>query len=309
MEPVPKKEFSVKGPWEGHGSKLIAGGGDSLYWCEIEKQDWIFQMKNSSELRAELRSFKDLWHGGFFGCDPADPAGALWGITSFLGVSHAIYLACIIPHVKPSTTVLEIGCGRGAWTKLMLAAREIYCVDALPPQHNGFYEYVGRHDHVHYATAEDFSLKEVPLDAIDFTFSYDALCHVSFDGISEYAKNLFPRMRSGALGIWMVADYRKFNDFIAHQDSYNVLKCLLPRQKRPLLRKLTNSCFTRLNRWDTRRRNIHLMDEGEDNKASPGRWYHAGQQRTCEMLERNGFTIVQPDMGFDYRSPLIHFRR
>jgi hypothetical protein len=27
------------------------------------------------------------------------------------------------------------------------------------------------------------------------------------------------------------------------------------------------------------------------------------------MLERNGFTIVQADMGFDYRSPLICFRK
>lgn len=266
-------------------------------------------MKSSSELQAELHSFQDLWHGGFFACDPANPLGGPWGITSFLGTSHAIYLACIVPHITPSTTVLELGCGRGAWTKMMIAAREIYCVDALSPEHNGFYDYVGRHDHIHYATAEDFSLKEVPLDAIDFTFSYDALCHVSFDGISEYARNLFPRMRSGAHGIWMVADYRKYNDFITQIDSYNVLKCLLPRQKYSLLRRLLNSCFNSINRWNTRRHAMHLMDEGEDNQASPGRWYNAGQQLTCEMLERNGFTIVQADMGFDPRSPLIHFRK
>ena len=117
----------------------------------------------------------------------------------------------------------------------MLGAREIYCLDALPPEHNGFGEYVGRHDHVHYVTVKDFSLKEVPLAAIDFVFSYDALCHVSFDGISEYAKNLFPRMRHGAQGFWMIADYEKFNDFIACQDRLHALNCLLPRQKHPLL--------------------------------------------------------------------------
>jgi hypothetical protein len=266
-------------------------------------------MKGTPELQAELNSFKDIWHGGFFLCNPADPVGSPWGLMSFIGVPYAIYLACVKPHITPSTVVLEIGCGRGAWTKLMLAAREIYCLDALPPQHNGFYEYVGRHDHVHYVTVEDFSLKEVPLDAIDFVFSYGALCHVSFDGICEYATNLFPRMRRGAHGIWMVADYRKFNEFVARQDSYNVLQCLLPRQKYPLLRKLLNSCFIRLNRWNARRYNLVLLDEGEDDHARPGRWYHAGQQRTCEMLERNGFTIVQADMGFDCRSPLIHFRK
>jgi hypothetical protein len=264
-------------------------------------------MKSTSELQAELSTFKDIWHGGFFSCNPADPVASPRGLTSFIGISHAIYLAGINAHTTPSTTVLEIGCGRGAWTRLMLAAREIYCLDALPPQHNGFYEYVGSHDHVHYVTVEDFSLKEVPLDAIDFVFSYDALCHVSFDGICEYATNLFPRMRKGAHGIWMFADYRKYNEFVAHQDSYNVLQCLPPRQKHPFLRKLLNSCFTRLNRWNAKRYNLALRDEDEDEHARPGRWYHAGQQRTCEMLDRKGFTIIKADMGFDYRSPLIHF--
>jgi hypothetical protein len=88
-------------------------------------------MKSASELQAELSSFKNIWQGGFFTCDPADPIRGLWGLTSFIGVSHAIYLACVRPNLTPSTNVLEIGCGRGAWAKLMLDAREICCLDAL----------------------------------------------------------------------------------------------------------------------------------------------------------------------------------
>jgi hypothetical protein len=266
-------------------------------------------VKSTTDLKDELSSFEHIWHGGFFLRDPADPARGLWGLTSFLGVSHAIYLGVILPNLTPSTTVLEIGCGRGAWTKLMLGAKEIYCLDALSPEHNGFYEYVGRHDHVHYARVEDFSMKEVPLDSIDFAFSYDALCHVSFDGISEYAKNLFPRMRSGAQGVWMVADYCKYNEFVTHQNRYNVLRSLLPRRKYPLLRMLLNLYLFPVNQWNAWLHKIPLRDENEDELARPGRWYNAGLQRTCEMLERNGFTIVQADMGFDFRSPLIRFRK
>lgn len=264
-------------------------------------------MKNISELQAELNSFKNVWFGGFYEGDPADPAFGLWGLTSFIGVSHAIYLACIKPHVKMDSTVLEIGCGRGAWTKLMLGAKEIYCLDALPPEHNRFFEYVGRHEHVHYVTVSDFFMKEIPLNSIDFVFSYDALCHVSFAGISAYAKNLFPRMRQGAHGFWMVADYEKFNGFITRQDRLNTLNCLLPRRKHPLFGAGLNWFFRRINRWNAKRYHLRALDLNENDQARPGRWYHAGQQRTCEMLERNGFTIVQADMGFDYRSPLIHF--
>lgn len=267
------------------------------------------RMKNARELQLELGSFRDVWPGGYYGGDPADPAFGLWGLTSFIGVSHAVYLACIKPYVNDRATVLEIGCGRGAWTRLMLGAREIYCLDALPPEHNRFDEYVGRHDHVHYVTVEDFSLKEVPLAAIDFVFSYDALCHVSFAGISEYARNLFARMRPGAQGFWMVADFRKYNEFISRQNRYNVLQCLLPRQKHPFARKLLERVIFLLNGWNARRYQLAPLDECEDDLARPGRWYHAGVTRACEMLERNGFTIVQADMGFDFRSPLIHFRK
>jgi hypothetical protein len=103
-----------------------------------------------------------------------------------------------------------------------------------------------------------------------------SLCHVSFDGICEYARNLFPRMRKGALGVWMVADYRKYNEFVAHQDCYNVLQSLLPRRRHPLIRKLLNLYLIPLNRWNAWLHNLPLQDENEDEQARPGRWYDAG---------------------------------
>jgi cyclopropane fatty-acyl-phospholipid synthase-like methyltransferase len=133
-----------------------------------------------------------------------------------MGVSHAVYLACVKPYIRPDVTALEIGCGRGAWTRHMLGAKTVYCIDALSAEHNCFYEHVGRHEHVHYFKVSDFSLDVIPEHSLDYVFSYDTLCHVSLDGISEYAKNLYPRMRSGAVAFWMVADYDKYNAFVAN---------------------------------------------------------------------------------------------
>jgi len=42
-------------------------------------------------------------------------------------------------------------------------------------------------------------------------FSFGCLCHVSFDGITAYAQNLLPKLKSGAHCFWMVGDYKKFN--------------------------------------------------------------------------------------------------
>ena len=266
-------------------------------------------MKTDQKLKAELESFRHIWHGGYYGGNPADPVFGLWGINSFIGVSHALYLACIKPYIKPSVTVLEIGCGRGAWSKLMLGAKQVYCLDALSPEHNHFYEYVGRPRHVQYFKVEDFSLKEIPLDSIDFVFSYDALCHVSFEGISEYAASLYSRMKAGAHAFWMVADYEKYNRFLQMLDRTNVLNSLLPREKYPWIKKGLQALFGCLGRWNARRYGLKLLDLNEDAEPRPGRWYNAGTDRTCDMLRKIGFSVVDPDMGFDFRSPVIHFQR
>jgi len=264
-------------------------------------------MKNKSDLQSELGSFKNIWHGGFYEGDPLNPYFGLWGITSFLGVSHALYLGCLKPNVTPSTTVLEIGCGRGAWTRLMLHAKQIYCLDALSVEHNGFYGYVGRHPHVNYFQVQDFSMKEIPVDSIDFSWSYDALYHVSFGGISEYAANLFPRMRQGGHGIWMVADYEKYNGFVNNPMRYCPLDTLLPRGRYAFLQPFLKLVFQKIVKRSIQ--GVQRKKINEDEIPLPGRWYHAGTKRTCDMLQANGFTVVDADMGFDFRSPIIHFRK
>jgi hypothetical protein len=40
---------------------------------------------------------------------------------------------------------------------------------------------------------------------------------------------------------------------------------------------------------------------------SPGRWYNAGIERTCSMLEEVGYQVVDPDVGTIPRDPIIHF--
>ncbi len=266
-------------------------------------------MRENVQVQDELKAFQGIWHSGFYAGDPRNPTFGLWGITSFMGVSHAVYLACCKPNVMPSTTVLEIGCGRGAWTRLMLNAKHVYCLDALSAEHNGFYDYVGRLANVDYFKVEDFSLSEIPSDSIDFVFSYDALCHVSFTGISEYATNLFDRMRQGAHGVWMVADYEKYNRFVCNQQAYCVLNALLPRSKSLFIRPLLKFFVRIVTKWNDRRYRLRALNIEEDNAPRPGRWYHAGTKRTCQMLQEKGFTVMDEDMGLDFRSPLIHFRK
>ncbi|HVN77003.1 MAG TPA: class I SAM-dependent methyltransferase [Thermoanaerobaculaceae bacterium] len=266
-------------------------------------------MKTPAELAEELRSFHSLWEGGFFQGDPADPLFGLYGLHSYMGVSHAILLACVKPYIRPDVTALEIGCGRGAWTRHMLGAKAVYCLDALSAEHNGFWEYVGRRDHVRYFQVTDFSMEMIPEGSVDYVFSYDALCHVSFDGLSEYARNLYPRMRPGAVAFWMVADYAKYNAFVASLDRTSVLNVVRGWSTGRLYRLASRIIIGRMNRWSARKYGLRRLAPDLDDAARPGRWFDAGKDRTVAMLRNLGYEVVAEDMGLDFRSPIVQFRR
>jgi hypothetical protein len=256
-----------------------------------------------ARLTEELRSFAPLWEGGFFVGDPLDPMFSPHGVFGYVGVYHAIYHGCIKPYVTGETTVLELGPGRGAWTRTMLGAREIWCLDALSAEHNRFWEYVGDPANVRYVQVSDFSCSMLPDDAFDFLFSYDTLCHVSFDGIEAYVRNLRPKLRSGAHAFVMVADFEKYRRFIEERDRRSVFSASLSYFSNPLLRRLLESKARKLNQ-NLIRRYEEFMEQPEANG-----WFHAGVDRTCELLERYGYRVIDPDVEIDPKSPIVHFSR
>jgi phospholipid N-methyltransferase len=254
-----------------------------------------------NKFQHELQSFQDLWKGGYFVGDPLDPMGPSdYGELGYLSMLHAVYLFCIKPYVNENTRVIEIGPGRGAWTKTFLKAKEIHCLDALSAEHNGFWEYLGYPENVKYFQVSNFSCKELQNDYYDFLFSFGCFCHISFEGITEYMKNLFPKLRLGASCFIMIADYDQYNKIIDNLPKYSVERVFQIKRYifNMLLMKLMHSYkrFRRVNK-----------DEGD--LVKPGRWYHAGVDRTCQMLENLGYEIISKDIGVCFRDPIVHFRK
>src|ERR1017187_4678907 len=108
--------------------------------------------------RNQFEQFAKLWPGGYFEGDPLDPTSpSSYEVYGYNSILYTIYLTCIKPHVTSETVVLEIGPGRGAWTKTFvhLGAKEIWCLDAAPPEHTGFYEYLGHNNSVNYVCVSD----------------------------------------------------------------------------------------------------------------------------------------------------------
>lgn len=162
--------------------------------------------------------FRGLWPGGYFEGDPLDPhSSSTYGPLSFdvngISILHNTYLKCIKPYIDSEKVALEIGPGRGAWSKCMIGFEKLYVVDVLSPLDTKFLDYVKDVNNtlVTYITTETFSFPYLFDEEIDYCFSFGCLCHVSTNGIEEYAYNLFRKLSPGANCFWMFGDATKYH--------------------------------------------------------------------------------------------------
>jgi hypothetical protein len=257
-----------------------------------------------------LAQFQKVWKGGFFEGDPLDPMGlSTYGSLGYMSVLHATYLCCIKPYVTPESLVLEIGPGRGAWTKTMLSGKEVWCLDALSAEHNEFWEYIGHAPHVHYHQVTDFSCSALPDDHFTYFFSFGTFCHIPFAGIAEYARNLWPKLKSGSHGFLMIADYDKYNHAVSHFQPYSAWRvCDLLQPKKRWKSAFWRRAVPYFQKSALKHQaNFRMRTPDSDDASSPGRWYHAGVERTCGLLSEIGYDVLDRDVGVLHRDPVIHF--
>jgi hypothetical protein len=222
-----------------------------------------------------------------------------------MSVLHATYLRCIKPYITETAIALEIGPGRGAWTKTLLPFFEIWAIDAQSAAQSHFYSYIPDLEKVKYIQINDFDCTQLPDNYFDFMFSFGTLCHVSFEGIEEYARNLKGKLKPGANCFWMIADYEKYNLCVSNFNNQDNFFRIIP--KRFSLRKLLGVLWVQFEYFQ--KKGPHGLFPDRDDFPSPGRWYDAGLNRTCGMLKDLGYEVLDPDVGTCLRDPIIHFRK
>ena len=237
----------------------------------------------------EVASFDGIWAGGYFEGDPLDPHalshyaaidhrnGYLLQPTeltarpiSYISVLYATYLLTIRNKLPERAVVLEIGPGRGGWTKALLgqSVQKLYALDALSAEHNGFWTYVGNDPRVVYTQVGDFECTPVPDREIDFFFSFGVFCHISRRGTEAYFTSVARKMKPGATGFCMISDYDKMGKALGT-----------------------------------------VISQEEHDQPEPGRWYHLGTDWFCSLLNAKGFDVLDEDIGVIIRDPIVHFRR
>lgn len=268
-----------------------------LGWERSYLYEPVTTMSQEERLRKDIASNHEIWRGGYAEGDPLDPlGGSSYGALGWVSVLNLVYRLCIEPYVNAQTTAVEIGCGRGAWSRCILkhSPKELHCLDALSAKDNRFHHFTPPQASLHYHQVRDFSCSQLPEGQCDYLFSFGCFCHLPPEGVRAYLENLRLRLAPNAHGFIMFADYDKFNHAIAAH-RYSLLRLVPPGIRgalTPWLKGLDHP----------------LMDKRESRSPSPGRWYHLGVETMTAWLEELGYRVITGDMDILPRDPIVHFQ-
>lgn len=245
--------------------------------------------------------FTRAWPGGYFEGDPRDPLG----LSSFFHLGYvsslyATYLVCLKAHITPESNVLEIGPGRGAWTKaiLDLDPKMVWALDAASAQHTGFSTYVGDSERVQFHQVTDESLREVPDGEIDLFFSFGVFCHLPERVVRNYLVSLYNKMAPGAHGFFLVADFDQRNYAARNASALDRLFAL----RRFAAHRITHRMVTKFfpNKFD--------QSVGRGDQEEP-QWFDIGKARAGELAQSAGFEVLEIDVGTCPRDPILHIMK
>lgn len=130
------------------------------------------------------------------------------------GSYRRVFLEAVLPYLRPDANVLELGPGRGSWSRAIL--------QHLP---RGQLQTVDFQDVSRWLTpakwsgrlichqVDDNSLRGTPDQHFDLFWSFGVLCHNNNDAILEILTSALPKMKPGGYAVHQFGDWKKLDAF------------------------------------------------------------------------------------------------
>ena len=260
-------------------------------------------MNKKDKLANEVESFQNIWVNGF--CRSNRLGGWEGSVhESKQAFSKGMYSdlekiseICIQPYINRNTVALDIGTDGGVWLTQMVDAKCLIGMDCRDPFKTRFWENVvfwllhqRRYDlsNVKYVVDTDFQCSGLSENSIDFVFSYDVFCHISYTGTVEYLKNLYSKLKKGANLFIMIADSGKYRNQSFRDKQVN-----------------------HKNKPDGPYKDWNEVVADYDGNPYPGRLYFYGIERFCDAAKEFGYDVVEEDVikEYDNNFPIVHLRK
>lgn len=188
------------------------------------------------------------------------------------GSYRRVFRKGVLPHLKRDSVVLEIGPGRGSWSRAILRhipRGRLHTVDFQDVTRWLQPETYGGRLVCHQVTDNSFSRFED--DTFDLFWSMGVLCHNNADHIREILRNALPKMKPGGIAVHQYGDWDKL-------EAYGWAKGGIP---------------------------IDFKDQEDDQIW----WPRNSKQKMCALAGEAGWTVVTPDLRLVKRDSIIVLRR
>lgn len=131
------------------------------------------------------------------------------------GSYRNVFLKAVLPYIKTNSVVLELGPGKGSWSRAILEHipnGELHTVDfqnvekwLKPENYNGRLFCHKIEDNSYYSNFKN--------DQFDFFWSFGVLCHNNVEQIEEILRNVLPKMKLGGIAVHQYADWEKLEKY------------------------------------------------------------------------------------------------
>jgi SAM-dependent methyltransferase len=130
------------------------------------------------------------------------------------GSYKTVFLKAVLPYIKSNSVVLELGPGKGSWSRAILKHiphGELHTVDFqnveqwLDPG-----KFQGR---LTCHKVEDNSFSCIQDNYFDFFWSFGVLCHNNVKHIKEILQNSLPKLKPGGIAVHQYADWDKLEAY------------------------------------------------------------------------------------------------
>jgi len=132
-----------------------------------------------------------------------------------IGASYRrVFRQGLAPYLKADSRVLELGPGRGSWSRAILSLitkGELHTVDYVDV--SKWLEPSKYHGRLICRQVADNSFSELSDQFFDVFWSFGVLCHNNIENIEEILANAKSKMKPGAIAIHQYGDWNKLDKY------------------------------------------------------------------------------------------------
>ena len=219
------------------------------------------------------------------------------------------------PYLKPDSRVLELGPGRGSWTRALFSKvtrGEIHTVDLqdIRPWVQDMTQAYPHRFFIHQVSVGGSSYDFLEDEYFDVFFSFGVFCHMDPDALETFLERVRRKLKRNAVCIAEYSDWEKGAPYCLspegreyNEEGFQILEEQFPfefdmlkcprwwRKLKPLWKKYVRKGYP-------------------PSATSPERcfWVRNSRNLMKKILKRAGYEVLNVDMDFFRRDPVALFR-